>query len=340
VNFALLRGALSPAKPFFHLMQEVDRIALQEAKTAGVETSRASMHHRPAWLKLVQPARMDFAAREVESIEICPPASDGQQSQLLVTIRHFGLFAPLGPMPLHITEHALREKIHERNAGFERFAAMLSADFAWLDYKVWSHMRPTTRGSHARPENTFVRRVAQFAAAKANGSASTDKSQAEIARLRAQYPGLYTNRQRPLHQLAKLLSCYYRVSVQALLRTGGWQVVPPSRAASTSRRRLGQWLLGSRIFAPQTAFTLLIGPLEMHELAYFHRTQPALRTLVDIARDYVGDRLDVRVAVDVNTRRGMNGAIGRMRLGIDTWASPTDRLIRVIVHEVNMRSKV
>lgn len=321
-------------------MQEVDRIATQEAKAAGVESSRASAHHRPVWLKLVQAARMDFTAREVESIEICPPMSDGQQAQLLVTIRHFGLFAPFGPMPLHITEHALREKIHERNAGFERFVAMLSADFAWLDYKVWSHMRPTTRGSHTCPENAFVRRVTQFAAVNANGSASTGRSHADIARLRAQYPGLYANRQRPLHQLAKLLSRRYRVSVQAMLRTGGWQVVPTSRAASTSRPRLGQWLLGSRVFAPQTAFTLLIGPLEMHELAYFHRTQPELQTLVDIARDYIGDRLDVRVAVDVHTRRGTNGAIGHMRLGIDTWASPTDRRMRVIVHEVNIRNKV
>jgi hypothetical protein len=83
--------------------------------------------------------------------------------------------------------------------------------------------------------------------------------------------------------------------------------------------------------------TLLIGPIDADEFPRFHRHQAVSRGMVAVAEDYAAGRVAARLQVDVRIRPGINGLIGRMRIGIDSWVTPVEKTVRLTLHEPNLR---
>ena len=94
-------------------MRRIER-AQPDAPRLGVSNDRSRER-----LCITQPADMGFASREIASIVQRP-------TQVLIQARHFGMFAPYGPLPIHVTEHARTEVI----AGVIRRSSSLSASSA------------------------------------------------------------------------------------------------------------------------------------------------------------------------------------------------------------------
>lgn len=335
---ALLDELLASPKTFFELMRRIDALAVApvDAPYPSATGRHPGDRRRPSWLRLHQLARMDFAAAEVQEMECTEPRFDAEPFSLRVGIRHFGLFAPYGPLPLYITEEAQ----HERRKVFEQFFGHLTAELAWLDFKAWSQMHPVVGCDVRERGNTFIRRLSSLAAvtastARSAGDARRLETAHHIQTCRTHFAGIYVARHRPQHCLGAMLCKYFGVPVRVLPRTGGWRDVEPSAGR---RRIVGGWLLGKRVFTPQAAMTLVVGPLNAGELHRFHRREPMARWMVGVAEDHACARVDARLVVDVITQRGMNGRIGKMRIGIDTWASPLDRVVRLTIHEPCTRS--
>lgn len=326
MNVATALRSLTPRKTFFELMRRID--ASQRARSGA---KSVWLPRRPAWLHVAQAASMNFASTEVSEVTVLPPAFGEPQAwpDIQVVQRHFGLFAPYGPMPLHFTEHAMLEKRFERNPAFEHFLNLLSSDMAWLHYRAWSAMHPVL--GHERARHPFVERVRSLSQGRAAASPlGPEKGDRDAFICRGSWPGLYAAAHRPLPALQRLLRTYFRVPIATLPRGGRWLNVPVGRRQA---RDLGRWRLGSRVWDAHSTLDIEVGPLDEGGFHQWRRRSPAVQALVGVVADYAGGLVHPSVHVTLRTRPEMAGRIGRMRVGVDAWATPGTGLRRFTVHE-------
>lgn len=277
----------------------------------------------PAWLRLYQPARMDFAPAEVASVERIDGRFEDGADVLRIAVRHFGLFAPYGPLPIHITEQAQ----HEARETFEQFLGYLSAQLSWLDFRAWADLHPIV-GLCASPEgNAFLRRVSTLGGAANRSNHAVDP---HVGGCRAQFVGAYASRHRTPSRLSAIFRRYFGVAAQVHLRTGGWQRLSPT---GKGRPAIGRWILGGRVLSPQSCIDIVVGPVDAAQMHQFRRGGDLARAMVAVSQDYTGCKIHTRLIVEVRTHTGMNGRVGAMRTGIDSWASPLEQLVRVTIHE-------
>lgn len=312
---------LRAQKQFFELMRRLE---------AGLTDVDLPLRHRrrPAWLSLEQAAAMHFASTEVARVNHLEAApTEGRLSAVLqVIIRHFGLFAPYGPLPLHITEHAMVERRFERNRAFESFVNLISADMAWLQYLSATAMHPVISREQGR--HTFQRRVAGPVRALPESSPGPVTLAQHVAACHASFPGVYLRRQRSTATLKHMLAAYFDVPLRLLPRAPRWLEVPE---AAQQDRALGLWRLGSR-FADAQTLDIEVGPLDAANHAPWGRRAEATQAMVALVKDYSRTGLTPSVHLLIKTHPGMATRVGRMRLGADAWLRPKHGLRRVTVY--------
>jgi len=322
--------ALLPHRNFHELMRRVERLD-QRLDPRPASTLREAGRRRPAWLRLSQLAAMTFAATDVGEIRFDADPQEPRASQLHVALRSFGLFAPYGPLPLHMTEHAMFERKFHRNEAFEDFLNMLCAELAWLSYCAASAMSPVLGWERRR--HPFRERVRSLAGADESTQALLGTDGHALA-CRQAHPGLYLARSRPLAPLARLLSDYFATPVKIRPRLRRWLHV--GRVAARSAPLLGRWRLGSRVMDAQRGIEVLVGPVSAEAYLAWRRNAPALQALLAIVQDYTGGRLQPLVRLQVRTEPGMAGRIGGgsgMQIGRSSWMHPGTGIAQLTVHD-------
>nr|WP_281376440.1 type VI secretion system baseplate subunit TssG [Burkholderia guangdongensis] len=310
---------LSPRRTFFELMR---RIEMLERERNG---SSRFVRRSPGWLRIEQSADMGFASTEISRIDVRQRRGIDHRDGPRVSViqRHFGLFAPYGPMPLSVTEHAMHERNVERNPAFERFVNLVCGDLAWMHYLAWSSMHPVLGCERGR--NAFVERVTSFANARQDAAVARDAMACRHA-----FPGAYCARRRSLVDLQRVLGAYFHVPLKVVPRHGRWVSV---MHATGARRRVGTWRLGARIWDVQYSMEIVIGPLAAGEFHRWQRRAPAVMAVCAVASDFVDGAVDPVIKVQVRTCPELAGRIGRMRIGVDAWSRPNHALRTLTVHE-------
>ena len=149
-----LFAALEDAPWSFDFFQALRRIE-------GVSTDR------PRLGKAVRPADEPVRLSQEISVAFAPSTLSAFEQQAnglppRLEQRFFGLLAPNGPLPLHLTEYA-RERI--RDGGdwtLARFLDLFHHRMALLFYRAWAESRPTVQ--HDRPaEDQFAVYVGSLA---------------------------------------------------------------------------------------------------------------------------------------------------------------------------------
>lgn len=310
-------------KDFLELMRGIERIS----QTGPLHGSARTLRRQPDWLTIEQTADLAFATCEVDAIQIRTDPLDARMArEVVVRQRHFGLFAPYGPLPLYITEHAMHERRYERNAAFERFVNLVSARLAWNHYCAWSALHPVL--GYERARNAFAERLGQLSNAPLGNAAETPISHAGACR--AAYAGLYAARQRPLAPLCRMLARYFEVPVRVLPRVGRWMSVP-NRGADA--RRLGQWRVGSRVLDAQLQTQIVIGPLCSQSMQQWKRRSACVSALVAVVNDYANGHIQPMVTVQVRSHESMAARLGAMHLGQDAWARPGNAIQTLVVYD-------
>lgn len=318
MHLARLLRPLRADKHFFELMRRIEVIDLASTPTRrGVRPVR----RQPPWLTLEQSADMGFAPGEIDQVQLGASLPNLPIPEVLVRQRHFGLFAPYGPLPLYVTEHAMLERRFERNAAFERFINLVSASLAWNHYCAWSLLNPAL--GHERERNAFAERMGQL-------SNVAHSPHHHVRQCRAAFAGLYVARQRPLAPLRRMLARYFDVPVQVLPRTGRWMAVPNR---GTDARRLGQWRIGNRVLDAQLQTQIIVGPLQSASWQQWKRKSPCVTALLAVVNDYADGHIQPLVKVQIRTNESMAGRLGAMCLGHDAWARPGDALQTLTVYD-------
>lgn len=313
VGAAEIKG-LSKRQDFFELLRRIER-AQQDAPRLGMTNDRSRER-----LSITQPADMAFASREIVDIEQRPP-------QVLIKARHFGMFAPYGPLPIHMTEHARTEVIARRNQAFQQFVGIMSQRFAVLHYRAWSQLNAMIGHDHADHQNPFLLHLRQISGVSPGLAVNT-----HIQRLREAYPGAYLPGRRSLKQLNQMLAAYFSVPIEVTPRYAKW-IDDGKKADSQKMGCLGKTRVGSRFFDAQYGAHIQIGPLAAPQYQQYQRGSRRLQALVSICHDFMSHQLMLDISLLITTEPGMAAQLGGKSLSKDGWLKPKAGTFRQLVYQ-------
>lgn len=310
------------AAPCAHdLLQTLRRIQALESDAPRLGEA---LRPRDEAVRLGQDAELDFAAANVHSVRTDRPVPRIGQ-------RAFGLFGPMGPMPLHLSEY-LRERERQHNdPTLARFADLFHHRALLLFFRAWAQSRPEVH--HDRPwDDDFARWLSSLFGQGGPAFAQRSRVADNAKRLHAAW---LMRGPRNAEGLAAVIRQYFGLPVRVEVCVGHWldldeQDRTQLRRASAPPRNtaLGQnAVLGQRVWDRQSLARLHLGPLSLSQFLSLQADEPTWLALRDWVREYLG----LTVAVDLllilrpdevpalRLRRPHAAGGEGSRLGRNTW---------------------
>ncbi|GAA0325181.1 type VI secretion system baseplate subunit TssG [Morganella psychrotolerans] len=307
-------AGLSARQDFFELLRRIAQAS------PGLAADGVTDGENPCRLRIIQTADTSFAPREVADIrQSVNPVS--KQTELTIWCRHFGMFAPYGPLPIHITEHARTELLARRSHAFQDFSSLISRRLALFSYRAWSQLH-VAAGHDKSSRNAFQQRLDQIA-----GITPVLSVGQHIHRVRQAFPACYLPGRSILTNLQSVLTHYFSVPVRIQAHQGMW-IDDPHNTTNQRMGRLGKTRVGKRFFDIEHSLSVRIGPVGIREYHLFQRDSERLKALVAICNDFVSHRRVLDVKLLIRTSADMAGHMGHSKLGRSGWLKP-DGTIRI-----------
>lgn len=306
-----LRGLVAEPRKY-HLFQ-----ALRIIEAAHAEHPRLGLSIRPAQdpVRIGQQAELAFPPVTITEFTPRDPATGrpGRLRQLF-----FGLFGPMGPLPVHITEYARDRERNARDRTLTAFADLFHHRLASLLYRAWASGEPAP--SFDRPDDDpFAQNVAAVAGLR--GAAFRDRdAMPDLAKLH--FAGRLADASRSEEGLLAIVSAFFRAPCSIESFVGSWLELDPSdRWVLGGPARLGRSAsIGTRVWSRQAKFRFRIGPLPLAEYERLLPGGDSLRRLVAIVRNYLGDALDWEVNLVLAKGEAPPLRLGTTgKLGWTTW---------------------
>jgi type VI secretion system protein ImpH len=258
-------------------------------------------------VRIGQDVELNFAPAPLQSFTVdgAGPPRLGQ--------RFFGLFGPMGPLPLHLTEY-VRERSHNHgDPTLTGFADVFHHRLGLLFYRAWAQAQPASQLD--RPwDDAFSRWVGSLAGLGQPGFAPRESLSAAA---RLQHAGWLAGGTRHAEGLEKILRQYFGVPVRLEQNVGHWLLLDASERSqlqpSSSVRRLAlgrNAAVGSKVWDRQSRVRLHLGPLDYAQYRRFLPGQPAETALRDWLRHYLGLSFSVEARL---TLRGSD--VPELRIG-------------------------
>jgi type VI secretion system protein ImpH len=294
----------------FDFLQALRRL---EALHPGMPRLGEALRPAAEPVRLGQEPSMAFAPAALSAFE---PGEADQPGRLLV--RFFGLLGPNGPLPLHLTEHALQRK-RQGDATFSGFLDLFHHRFLMLFFRAWAQAQPTVSLDRPR-EDRFSQHLGALVGLGMTTLSNRD-SVPDCAKLH--WAGLLAPHVRNAEGLRAILCGYFHVPVQIEQFAGHWMRLPETERTRLGMRgcALGQdAVLGTQVYDRQHQIRVRAGPLSLAQYESFLPGGSNLRKLVDWIRFYLAFELgwDVQLVLERSevpaARLG-----GAQRLGWSTW---------------------
>jgi len=300
---------------FFALLRRVDALWPDEARLGTALRPSAEP------VRLGQDPELDFAPAAVMSFE----ANDKTPPR--IGVRFFGLFGPMGPLPLHLTEYARDRLRNHGDATLARFADLFHHRLLLLFYRAWAQSQPTVQADRER-DDQFAKWVSALF-----GQAPQPLRRADLVPDAAKryMAGHLARPTRNPESIVKVLREYFGVPIRIESHVGHWLRLRPEdrcRLGSAASRRsaaLGvSAVAGGKVWDRQYKLRLHIGPLTLEQYRQFLPGQKSLVELRDWMRQLLGFEMlwDLRLVLrghDIPPLRVGRKAAHPGALGRDTW---------------------
>ena len=244
------------AHDFFALLREVDAL--------GNGNPRLGTALRPGAeaVRLGQDPELDFAPAAVMSFR-----ADAQRPPR-IGVRFFGLFGPMGPLPLHFTEYARDRQRNHGDPTFARFTDIFHHRALLLFYRAWAQCQPTVQAD--RPaDDQFAKWVSALFGQAPQAFRGADNVPDVAKRFVA---GHLARPTRNAESISKVLRQYFNVPIRVQPHVGHWLALRAedcTRLGRPGARRsapLGvSAVAGSRVWDRQYKLRLHIGPLSLEQ---------------------------------------------------------------------------
>jgi type VI secretion system protein ImpH len=290
--------------------------AMRRLECAYPERPRFGHSIKPAEdpVRLAHAAALEFASRSIARVE---PGKDGRPARVVGLF--LGLFGPNGPLPLHLTEHAVDRERNAKDRTFVAFADVFHHRMLSLFYRAWADAQPTVQLD--RPEQDRFR--TWIGALIGIATPHLDARDALPDQYKRFFAGRLVPQARNAEGLMRFLEHYFGVPVRVIEFVAGWMQLPRDAhlRMGKSMAAIGRdALLGARVRGAQQRFRLRVGPLTRNEFNRFMLGGDTLRQLVAAVKLYVGEEKgwDVQLVLKKEevplTHLGQAG-----RLGFNTW---------------------
>jgi type VI secretion system protein ImpH len=288
-------GSSSDAVAFFtKLEQEAHHVdffqALRKLEALHMDKPGLGRSSRPADdpARLCQEPSLKFAPSTLSGFEL---GKDGGPPRLATYF--FGLFGPNGPLPTHLTEHALQRTLNFDDPTFARFADMFHHRMLSLLYRAWADARPTVQFDRPNADrfSTYVGALFGIGSEELKGADELGST------AKLHYAGVLSLQTRNAEGLRALINDYFGVSAEIVEFAGGWMQLPENcllrLGADRESGLLGiNAVTGAEVWGGQQKFRISMGPMKLSELKRMLPGGESLKRLVAIVRSYVGDEKD------------------------------------------------
>ena len=261
----------APDTPIYGLdfFQALRAIECQHTDSPRLGTSWSA---RDEPVRLGQDCSMAFAPSTLTSFT----AGEGDAPARL-GVAFLGMLGPNGPLPLHLTEHALERRRRYKDETFLRFLNLFEHRFLAFFYRAWCNSQPAV--SHDRPQDDrFADYVASLMGLGFKSLRDRDAMQ-DSAKLH--FAGLLLDGCKHPEGLVAILEGYFEVPVKVIELIGEWLEIAADEqcklGASVSTGMIGaNAMIGSSVFECQHRFRLQLGPLGLTQFESFLPGQPSM----------------------------------------------------------------
>jgi type VI secretion system protein ImpH len=242
-------------------------------------------------------------------------------------VRFFGLFGPMGPLPLHLTEHARDRLRNHGDATTARFADVFHHRLLLLFYRAWSQSQPTVQADRASDDQ-----FAKWVGALFGQAPATLRQRDSVPDAAKRFAsGHLARATRNAESIEKVLRQYFSVPIRVETHVGHWMLLRPedrSRLGGVSQggsARLGvSAVAGAKVWDRQYKLRLHVGPLTLAEYQQFLPGRRSLIELRDWMRQLLGFEMqwDLRLVLKAAAVPALElGARARQptALGLTTW---------------------
>lgn len=299
------------AHDFFAVLRQIESLAPSEPRLGTALRPGAEP------IRLGQDPELDFAPAAIMSFK---PGAAGRPR---LGVRFFGLFGPMGPLPLHLTEYARDRLRNHADPTLARFADVFHHRALLLFYRAWAQAQPAVQAD--RPaDDQYAKWVGALFGQAPTPMRGADSVPDTAKRFVA---GHLSRATRNPESIAKVLGQYFGVPVRVESWVGHWLALREAdrtRLGAPGDRRsaaLGvSAVAGAKVWDRQYKLRLHIGPLTLAQYRGFLPGQASLVALRDWMRQLLGFEMlwDVRLVLrgpEVPALRLDGGA----RLGHTTW---------------------
>ncbi len=304
---------------FFALLRQIEGLFSNSPRLG------AALRPSAEPVRLGQDPELDFAPAAVMSFRTSartPPR---------IGVRFLGLFGPMGPLPLHITEYARDRLRNHGDATFAAFADIFHHRTLLLFYRAWAQAQPAVQADRAN-DDQFAKWVG---ALFGQGPAPLRQADSVPDAAKRHVSGHLARPTRNAEAVAKVLRQYFSVPIRVESYVGHWMALRPedrSRLGGAAGRRTAALgvsaVAGAKVWDRQYKVRLHIGPLTHAEYRQFLPGQRSLVELRDWMRQLLGFEMlwDVRLVLKgAEVPRLSAGAAQQPKpapacaLGWDTW---------------------
>jgi len=235
-----------------------------------------------------------------------------------VFVNFMGLLGPMGPMPLHLTEYAYQRVLHNKDRTIARFMDVFNHRMVSLYYRAWatSHMPASyDRGGPVVDATVLDENQRQEVLARDHdryavyigsifglGMEEMRYRDAVPDAAKLHFAARLAGHGRGPEGLRAILATFFDVSVQVEEFAGRWLELPddyhcrlgvggPGGPASLGTLTGGGAVAGRKVWDPQGAFRIRLGPMSLKAYERILPGTPAAKRLDAWIRNYLGDEM-------------------------------------------------
>lgn len=268
-------------------------------------------------IRLGQDCSMAFAPSAITSL-----THTGADGRARLGVAFLGLLGPNGPLPLHLTDHALERQRRFKDETFLRFLNLFEHRFLAFFYRAWCRSQPAV--SHDRPQDD---RFADYVASLMGlGFKSLRDRDGMQDRAKLHFAGLMLDGCKHPAGLVAILEGYLEVPATVIELIGEWLEISADEqcqlGSSVSTGLLGMnAIIGASVFECQHRFRIQLGPLDFPQFEAFLPGRPSMASLRAAVRNYIGDQYCWDVQLLLKKEEIPQTVLGgvQARLGWTTW---------------------
>lgn len=261
-------------------------------------------------VRFVAQASLAFPASAAVAVRTDAADRDGS-SQPKLTVSCIGLTGPAGVLPQHYTAQMIAQ-LREKEPALRDFFDLFNHRMMSLFYRAWTKYRlpvafersrlafNDSRQGHAGEDSVTTALYCLLGLGTAGLREQLLDDSAPL-----HFAGFFAHGTRSAINLQNLLSDYLTIPAQIEQFHGQWLYLsdedrsrlPSVQMRGVANNRLGQAVLGSRIWDVQSKFLVRLGPLNRHDFEEFLPGGRRWLPLVEMIKMFVGPQFDFAVQV-------------------------------------------